>query len=367
VKDIDFDELDRAVSSVLDQKPTAVIPEAAQPIGVVTEPAAATDTPAPVEVKTAQAEVLPPADVLAPAPVRPVSDAPAVSAPLAVKRRGKFMDVMHPSADMNPGTSASAPAIPPHKTTLVTPLNQNVSEEPKPPQVTAPDVPDAPAVEPSLVPAPVETKPLDLPETKPSEKPDDDMPELLTATVEDTHEDSKGSFPSSDGYVDPLDMPDHSLTPETKPETEATPVVDPTSQQTPFLADTKVDKRPLGAFGDPETPLEKTDNEDKSPDAATPDAPAETLTVPLPRELQADVVQVESVQEKDDSHVSSPATAHATDGRVEGHPLFDTSTYHEPIAAVHKSKPVWVWWLVGLSVCLVIGAGVGYFLFTAGL
>jgi hypothetical protein len=98
----------------------------------------------------------------------------------------------------------------------------------------------------------------------------------------------------------------------------------------------------------------------------------------LPRELQPDVVGVESVQATEAEEPSSPQAAPfatnvgpaavSDDGRVEGHPLFDTSTYHEPIAAVpHKALPGWAMWAIGLAACLAVGAGVGYFLFTAGL
>ncbi|MEO5499055.1 MAG: hypothetical protein ABIR46_00985, partial [Candidatus Saccharimonadales bacterium] len=101
-----------------------------------------------------------------------------------------------------------------------------------------------------------------------------------------------------------------------------------------------------------------------------------TPVVPVPRELEDDIVKVEAAQnEQEQTETSSPFAAHVAasakpndDGRVDGHPLFDTSTYHEPIAAVHHGGiSGWAKWLIGLMLCLAAGVGVGYFLFTAGL
>jgi hypothetical protein len=189
------------------------------------------------------------------------------------------------------------------------------------------------------------------------------------ASVEPTKPDeSEAAPPTNSLYVDPLEMTQPSEA--TAPQAETAPVETPQEsmpQPTPFLADAQVDKRPLGAFGEAE-----------STEAPASEAPAAVdtqaaPTVPLPRELQPDVVEVESsAQETEVQPVAAPATESkptaADDGRVEGHPLFDTSTYHEPITAVQgKGMPAWAKWLIGLLVCLALGAGVGYFLFTAGL
>lgn len=338
MKDIDFDELDRAVSSVLSKSTPAdslttapVEPSSNAPTTRVSAPTHISDVP----------ETTP-------------GPAPTAASPITLRPRGKFMDVIHPSADMNPAASVSArPAFSAPRT--LAPLTARTIDQLEP---TA-TVDEANALI-GAEPAPVEV-------LSTNDEPEEIL--LLPAETDDEPTDTKDESATALGsnYVDPLDVAVETSVAATKeaPRQENIP------QTTPFLSDTKVDKRPLGAFGNadeqgPEAPTNVTDDTQTAP------------VVPLPRELQPDVVQIESVQEADHTVAASSNKPFAAsvgvdsddtdDGRVEGHPLFDTSTYHEPIAAVHAKKTApWVFWIVGLGICLVIGAGVGYFLFTAGL
>lgn len=387
MKDIDFDELDRAVSSVLGQQSPKD-----DNAGDVAQ-AVATEDPAPT---TTEAE----APTETPAETEQAQTPPAGATPLAIKRRGKFMDVMHPSADMTSATPA-APVKPVRTSPVLQPISTDVKPETpiqeSPEPSASPDIvePTAELDESHALigaePAPVENL---LPEhvakqgeekTEVSddtdglsgkEAPSTEEVASVAVTEEQAPQESTESVKSL--YVDPLELADAKEVPaEEAEESVDTDVQSPSETATeptgtPFLTDAQVDKRPLGAFGDAEN----------APDTSapvTPEQPAAPVdrqaapAVPLPRELQPDVVEVESAsaQEAEVSPVplaSGSKPDGTDDGRVEGHPLFDTSTYHEPIAAAHgKGMPGWMKWLIGLLLCLALGAGVGYFLFTAGL
>lgn len=364
MKDIDFDELDRAVSSVLSKStpaeksasapveaPASMAPSqssaSSQPIAP--EPQSTPELQTPF-TGTSTSSTMPAASPLAPEATA------AAASPITLRPRGKFMDVMHPSADMNPGTpSGSRPVFTPPRT--LAPLTSRDADQLEP--TAAVDESNALI---GAEPAPV----ADVPEEVVASQEEPEETLLLPAETEDeTTETPRETTPAeTPGYVDPLDVAEQTNTPVS----EETARPETTPQTTPFLSDTKVDKRPLGAFGD-------ADEQDGDPPKNTSDDTQTAPVVPLPRELQPDVVQVESVQEPDQTTGTdkpfaasvSVAADTSDDGRVEGHPLFDTSTYHEPITAVHAKKTApWVFWAVGLGICLVIGAGVGYFLFTAG-
>lgn len=360
MKDIDFDELDRAVSSVLSKAAPAGAPVQVSREEAPSQVSASTQSVTPEPPHTAQSQ--PVAAIANTSESRtevttPTPDVTSAStSPITLRPRGKFMDVMHPSADMNPGASSgSRPAFTPPRT--LAPLTARNMDQPEPTATV-----DESSALIGAEPAPVTDTPSEV-ATSP-EAPEETL--LLPAeTDEETGDDSNVTAPiETASYVDPLDV----ATPPTgAAASEEAPRPDTTPQTTPFLSDTKVDKRPLGAFGD-------ADEQDSDASKNSPDDTQTAPVVPLPRELQPDVVQVESVQEPDQTGApdkpfasSVSVAADADDGRVEGHPLFDTSTYHEPIAAVHAKKTApWIFWVVGLGICLVIGAGVGYFLFTAG-
>lgn len=396
MKDIDFDELDRAVSSVLGQKePVAVetvaktTTDAGQKLSVTlpskndssSEIAVTSQPKSPAETRSDQADVSTRPELNLGGTARPQN-------PFTTKPRGKFMDVMHPSADM----SSSSPEAPSPKMThttiepLTSLLTEHVDatseEEQKEPEISLEPVVD---VDESKTLIGAEPIAAETAESTPS-----DVLSFASVSPSTIVEDKK---PASSGYVDPLAAFDAAEPTVGNNDAEDTENIEdaPTStasnnfspQPSPFLSDTKVDKRPLGGFGDTESSLpdsDKPDNISINETDATNESQAAPVAVSLPRELQPDVVEVEAVHEREviqDSSAKTSSSPFATtiapakaddDDRVEGHPLFDTSTYHEPIVAVNAKKTApWVWWLVGLILCLIVGAGVGYFLFTAGL
>ena len=356
MKDIDFDELDQAVSSVLKT------PAEANETSV---DASASEKPKEeVAIETAEPVAA------APAPAEP--EAPtAPKTPLAIKRRGQFMDVVHPSSDMT-GKPGEVPAVPASK----------VSIQPISPSVE-PEVPaDAPAeVTEVALEAPADAEPI-APETPqaPAETADHAQSERTwpdPLDVMETQEETKDASTAAVAAVEDTAV-------ETPPATEEGPVVGPEEEsvsETPFLPDTKVDKRPLDAFSPEETPADVT-----TPGAV--EAPAE----PLPPELQPDVVAVEanpSDKPEEESAKETPAPAEKTstpepsfnasipqqyvaeeNKADEDHSIFDTREYHQPITPGKTKKGGFPGWLTAVLVILLlagIGAAAGYFWFYYGL
>lgn len=358
MKDIDFDELDRAVSSVLGQKvPTKQEKKADKPQA---EPVSDAETSSKGDA----------ADTAPKAAKESSSETEARSAkptPLAIKRRGKFMDVMHPSADMQPNATSGTK---PHRgQQVIAPLA--TVDEPAASEPTA-----ALDETHSLIgaePVAASSELAILTDVSDDVYPHPDHGHAAESSDEPAKGDAKHTFDKDEtGVADEETTSEPGAAQLDTAASEDTAPAGAAPQATPFLTDTQVEKRPLGAFGEADTAGELSSDAELKP-AEGPAA--------LPRELQPDVVSVESVHEAEaeqaaaDSDASVmpfpakvPVAPEANDGRVEGHPLFDTSTYHEPIAAVHsKSLPGWAKWVLGLAACLAIGAGVGYFLFTAGL
>ena len=164
MSDIDFDELDKAVNSLMTNVDTAKRNEALDdPEDTVvtldtTEPVAGGE---PVSAPEAVSASTIPASALA----RTASTSPA----LAVKRRGQFMDVMHPSSDMKaakPVKRQGATIAPPAASAIVPePSNEPTSNAP---------TPDSGAIEADAPEAPSEQSPLTspfLPDAKPEKRP----------------------------------------------------------------------------------------------------------------------------------------------------------------------------------------------------
>lgn len=394
MKDIDFDELDRAVSSVLGQGAVKDEPTpAASTEPVVNEPQDSSQAASSAN-DSDQTDVTPEA----PSPAKP-----GATPSLAIKRRGKFMDVMHPSADMAPSSQSPQPVRPLTPVAPIAPLVSEKTDTAAPEQSADPAGgleanPHEPTASLDETTVPIGAEPAPIEALLPDHVPDTESNDTDTDVNADVQTPAEPASSENDTevdkpvsmYVDPLAAQDEtkeateheeelsdtdsgfeenvgSADPLPAPSTAVSPELSSQESSTPFLSDTNVDKRPLGAFVGQEqsaTPAEPSVTEPLQPAMAMPGDTQSAPAVPLPRELQPDVVEVESVQEPE----ATAKTAVPDDGRVEGHPLFDTSTYHEPIAAVHgHGMATWLKWMIGLLLCLVVGAGVGYFLFAAGL
>lgn len=333
--DIDFDELDRAVNSLVN-------------------PAVDATSPAPA------------AEAVAPAPTSPAPSQPDTTTPLAARRSsGRFMDVVHPSSDMRVAVPPR-PAVASREGVSITPPAATAAAAPSVPSPVAPTVPAAPAT--TDMP-----DPLDFHGFTPGAQ--ETTPTNVTGAPADVDQDIAAiadelSASQSDAPQTPL--------------------------ETPFISDAKVEKRPLGAFSadtspapesaetvettvEPSTPASEPT---VTPDPVQPDfssshaeEPADTHPMgndtPLPAELQGDVLSIESSEEtapaaaQTDAEVPTGPTSitqqyteQASTGDQPAGSIFDTEAYKKPLAHPKKKQSGWlmVLWILLL---IIIGAGAG--------
>jgi hypothetical protein len=279
------------------------------------------------------------------------------------------MDVMHPSSDMK---------------TMTAPRREGVTLQPTSPFVSTPSVStpeDEPmSTEPAQAPvvdivAPLDTEPAtgeksdEVTSPSPNEQTWPDPIDVAKDT--DVTQDTVG-----DGMTNSASAPENTV-----PEDVVNEVAAPATEQSatsPFIADAKVDKRPLGTA----TPFPES--------VATPDtpqpAPVIASTEPLPAELNTDVMALESSStpvdvkkpEVSTDNVSEPEAPKSnlpgsipqqyaeqpSTSNVSNSPIYDTSTHHQPLdGGVQKSSPM-KWIILGL-VLLIVGAlaGAAYFYF----
>lgn len=258
MKDIDFDELDRAVNSLIAPKTTSVAATAE------TTAVPAVSSP----VSTAADELHTPA-----------------ATPLAARRSsGRFMDVVHPSSDMRTSPVPARPAA--HTEMTITPpsssadLGPKATEEAAEPEEaeTVPDLIDMPVTppvedtpspleSPFLSDAKVEKRPLGAFSNETSEPPMSVTPPSETAkpeTFEDTADEKPGNksdHPIGTDTPLPAELQDNLLSIEANEDTESkkdeTPpiptVVTPvgaTSIQTQYTEQPSTGDQPTGAVFD---------------------------------------------------------------------------------------------------------------------
>ena len=367
MKELDFDELDRAVNSLMGGVATSA-PVKQDDVKTLTIESTLTDTTPPVfPVGSVDVPAEATSAVLTPTPVSAPREA-AVSVrtearvtPLANRRAGRFMDVVHPSSDMKkvaPSQSAS---------------RQGVTLEP----IAQPESLDSVTIEQPVAEA-------------------TELPAFESAAVPDFEEPAVAS-----DWPDPIDTSSESTALSTQDE-------QPEPLSSPFLPDAKVEKRPLGGTAAPE--LMVADEAMPSPeDEFTSPEPADETQLPvsidLPEELQGDLVAIESgdssampdsapiqtaepasaeiepevkpvVNEQPavamaaavstaPSVVSSgpvsipqqyreePSTGDQTSGSI-----YDTASYHQPLEHPAQKKSGWLW-VIWVLILLILGAGGG--------
>lgn len=294
MQDLDFEELDKAVNSLMPQ-PSDNNSSPVQPTPVAAS--------APVVVATqepTQAQIT----------VKPTSDLKSISRPST----GRFMDVVHPSSDMR--------------------ASLNVPQRSLSPSL-APQ-PDAPAVTTS----PIEAKPVDKP----------------TAPVSNME-----NWAGLPNYQQPASAP-----------------------ESPFLPDTKVEKRPLGAFSNDtsstqntvETPVaEVKDAEKVESETVKSDMPVNNSeTSNIPAELDSSILDIEanSSTHKNDVDINKNPLSHTpgatsinqqykekpgSDKSVSGS-IYDANSYNKTISSPIKKKSGWMM-VVWIAILLVVGVGAG--------
>lgn len=385
--ELDFDELDKAVNSLMGDVDTSKRnPGLDDPEdNVVT----LTMQDEPVNSPTPAAPVVaaPPSDVVE------AATPTAVVAPLAVKRRGQFMDMVHPSSDMK---SPFAPVS--RQGTTLQPTTQGVAPEaPIPAPESSPEAGDTLSLAMEMESTGTGTPPVTTTLAEPaapvdepvkSEWPDPiDMAQPAvsqdteTATPSEVVEAaSEADEPTVYAQPDSQEVSEQSVSKQQPQADEVEPL------SSPFIPDAKVEKRPLGMpmSDDPlPPPAAPTPEPEQSPDLPQLDTPP----VILPPELNSDVMSLESsntgtvVAEAPAPAPAPTSTADASSSGTAGSiqqqyaeqpstgdqtntPIFDTSTHVQPLEAP-KKKSVLKWVLaVLLLLAIGVAAGVAYFYYT---
>ncbi|MBC7943161.1 hypothetical protein H7X68_01535 [Candidatus Saccharibacteria bacterium] len=359
MKDLDFDEIDRAVNSLItgngspsDDKP--VIQSTDSPI----------NTPVAADVTARSAQQ-----------------------PLAARRSsGRFMDVVHPSSDMRTTPPVSPRSVSREGVRVAPSMDVN------------PDELNSTNQRESRPTTNFQPKPFEAPKPEAGDWPD-------PIDFNSSTQDSTSAIPADPIIVEPEQVSQpQSIGDDDKDINQIADAINKTLGQnqdlqapleSPFLTDAKVNKRPLGAFSAEAsvpptdlTPVVDTLSSPAESEIPTPadgddlkqdETPIETDT-PLPAELQDDLLLIESgvdtdSQTKKDNlpsptkppqaevpigpisitqqYKEQPSTGDQPTGAI-----FDTEAYHKPLAHPAKNKSGWLWvfWIVGL---LAVGAGAG--------
>lgn len=370
MNDFDFEELDKAVTNLATKtqddhggSDPATAPKAS-PVVITPAPASEPKSepkPEPVSVSTPT----------------PSTEAPAIrstSTPAKHRlgdtrsRRGSFMDIV-PPASRKTATRVGVSVQPVSKAEEIVPeapVSAPAKVEPEEPAL--PDLSDLKLdldVEPKMPEPTAEPKLEERSEPKPTEP---------QSPPEQTEADKK-----ADGDVawpDPLDLMD---------EKPAAPKVDaePTEPVSPFLAEAKVEKRPLGAFSnfkpaEEPKPAEPADLKPKTPevkDELTPDADG-TFEEPKKEKAPLPPKEGEKPEDKEPAKPDVHGAAmmaipdqyrpepKATDKTTR--PVYDTKEYHPPLIEAtghHEHRgggSVWGKIFIAL-VALALIAVAGYF------
>ena len=395
MSEIDFDELDRAVNDLMSNVDTSKRHEGLDDPEdkVVTLDSSSTESGKVASSPVAETTTVTPMSAPEAKP------APAQSSPLAVKRRGQFMDMVHPSSDM---TSASRPVkrdgvsiMPPSETVSTSPSTESVK---KPSSVTNTPVNNKPAPTLSSIRTPSSTTVVSTPMSTPAPAVPsaEKLSQPIASSAIQPSAQPNPTAPIASSYSSPEavepsdnknDQPEEVASVESEIPAEivdeASSISSPQPLPTaPFLSDARVEKRPLGANSESAArpPQDVAEEED---------APV-SEPVSLPAELQGDVVAVEASvpldidkagslsevgSQSSDADLVVDAGVDLTaqsieqtdvDDQVNGS-IYDTANYHQPIDGKKpekKSSPLkWLAWFLVLLI-VGVGAGVAYFFLT---
>lgn len=372
MKDIDFDELDRAVNSLMapanDTTPTASPAPAPQS----PQPAATPVAPVPQETAPQQS-----------------ADRPAAVTP-AARRGGRFMDMVHSSSDMK-GRSTTAPS------------REGIS-------IPAPRSAESATV--------VAATP-----TEPTEQLDSTLDASLTTPMPVSDSVTTSGTPTAEPTIDSLTMPDpidmdaakqkvdddstvnEATTTDNLPSEEQVDDAQGQASESPFLADAKVEKRPLNPeplapAAPPLVDLEAELSEDQPEEAvagdtdevANADGKDEPPVVPEVPELNSELVAIEagerteetsaSIDENEEDSAKEAVNEHKgpvgpasisqqyktveSTGDKSHAAIYDATQYPEPVAHPAKKKSGWLW-IVWVLVLLALGAGGAVALYVMGI
>ncbi len=253
MSDLDFEELDKAVNSLVGGTPKGDKKEAS------------TEAPKPVETA-------------------PKPDTTPANTNLPSRRAGRFMDMKHDSSDM---TKDNSPSLMTSTKTTIAPISKDVKAEPK--KESQPD----------------DTSPKNEWDNSENDKKDEDKTSSSTTNMPDPIDHFESQQKEKDDKPEETPKPDDSDS-DKKDENELK--FEETDNKrdehekddkkpSPFIDDAKVEKRPLGGFSSESTiDSEKKDDKDSGEAKDGEEKPAEVPVVPieLPPELDKDLVAIEA-------------------------------------------------------------------------
>ena len=363
--DIDFDELDRAVSGALrGPKPsseqtseavsqpqtvqrterTVLSPAFSSPYSSGPSPLVGS-TPTVAPTPTVAAPVIEPIVSITPvttpaAPATP-ADSPAIStAPAARRSSGRFMDMVHPSSDMrsknavltSPVATRPEPSRPQPVRSEATHLQTTPVPQPIVPEPVQPEAPawNEPLESPFLPDAKVEKRPLGGGDAAKTEDTSDDIFDFQ-GLLDDEPEELLLEAPEAQERLEATTMPDPidfaAASSMSDPVNATDYDVEPTTNDVPFTP-------PVAVVAEPEV-------------TAVYEAPVSRVA---PEEPIGPTSITPQYKEQPSSNQETGA-------------MYDTESYHQPVSQPVKKKSGWltVLWILLL---VIIGAGAGFAVFT---
>ena len=353
MNDINFDELDKAVNSVLNSSKR----DEKTDDQVRVEEQSQTITPEESVTKAVEAKPAEP-DEGSPAPQTTTGFIPQ-------KRRGQFMDMVHPSSDMT--KAGEIPSIR-RATQKLAPLSPEIMEadagakqtaqaemiESSPPP-EAEQVPDTEGVDVSE-----HTSESDITDVAierewpdPLELVNEEKETAGLADEQDAPEVSPDLREDAPSFTD-IDTPDESALEVTEQITEQE-----SAQDSPFIESVDVEKRPLGAFAGDDSEVSEV-TEVTQVDAAE----AQEEIAPIARQEEHE--EKTPIATEPSSIVQQYKVA-AEETDTEEHAVFDTEQYHQPLAPERVKKNHGLLYTLLAILMITLGAGVGYAVFVLRL
>jgi hypothetical protein len=414
MKDIDFDELDKAVNSLMTKaqknEPSAVTATSDTPATQNIPPTTESDMPLTAAAPVVPGVIKPKSGPAVNPDVQPAitpeprgsSTPPQRTGAPATRRGGKFMDMMPKKPATIPVSrpaSREGATISPHVgADAKADVTKAVESETTLPQVSS--LPQSSAAEKTAPkndwPDPIEIatakKPPTIekePETIIAEKPTQES--LKDEEKTENRPLTSPFLPGAKVEKRPLGSPISNV-PMLAPEAELqAPAPDDSEAQLPAKPSDVVLEMPdefgsdvMQVEADTHMDMPKTESKplEQEPLAAPMPAPSQAAGTIVPQEVEVKDVSPLKEEEASDKVEESPATdTPSASGRIsippqykeqpstgekESGAIYDTSTYHQPLMHPAKKKSGWLWvlWIV---LILIVGAGAGVALYFLGI
>lgn len=277
-----------------------------------------------------------------------------VEVPTSTPRTGRFMDVMHPSSDMKTATGVVKPSA--AKEPEVTTPTVIVPQDPTDPVVAV--EPPTPTEEPIAEPEPL-VQTTDGAQASMQSVAVEEAP----SAAADQDVEPVPVVEATPLVVEPAAEPQIHIAPSAVPETPVLdePTIEP--QTSPFIADAKVEKRPLGGAAG-FTQVDDAPDADASQSSFNPDHIQLAPEAPekVPDEYHGDLLAIETGASLSEAVASAndttPATANTT-------PIYNVDTLHAPLNHPAKKSSGWLWIVLTILIVAICGgAAAAFYLLT---